>query len=593
MARKGTFGAYKEAYKNPPVDAAGAVTKQFNTEIARIDKKEAADKLAGEKKAKEDADRKERGVAAENKKLKAQADAIEKKTKANTTIFGKKVAQLADTQNAPPSAKAISIISTSQLQNTIENSGLEGIELETALDNIIDDSKVGVANVIATDEVLKKNKVYANDEYFNTFIRGDIDTMAAGNLVLTYTDKDDKPFPDNKPRWVGVDDNDKPVMLTNTEYQAQLVRNGEALDNAFNTEDTIVNGNEDAGILPLSKFVSANSITLDEKKDKSLFITEVRDRFAVQYGQNPIGAARDLYNNRKELKIPDNVATRFAELADDIASGVTVTDEDKLWYATTLSEASSTIADIFIRENFPKAFEPVVDDSSDSTLKTGSNTGINTSGGYVSTTSTSLNETYSDEEVKEIVNNAANGDLEVFTPEGGRVVDEVEKTVLLDKDSKETGYIQWDTESKGILSGDERTGSGTFNIGGIEVTFTDWNDFKSKLRDVIQTDEDSALHKKFSTGEYLVEAETQNQAANLNVKYNKLKASKGITFDVSKDKVLEIIQNGTVVANLDLNADYPLPKRVDFDTEQDFIDASNAVGKTREAAIEIQIDLLN
>ena len=595
MARKGTFGAYKEAYKNPPVDAAGAVTKQLNTEINRIDKKEAADKLAKEKKAKEDADRQERGVAAENKKLKDLEKARTAKNKTNATLYGKTVANLIDTQDGPPSAKAISVLAASRIANLIESNKYEGIEQQQQLEAIWKEANLSVTNILGTDEVFKKNKIYANDDYFNTFVRGNIDSMAAGNLALSFEDKDGNPFPDNKPRWVGVDDEDNPVMLTNIEYQAQLVRNGEALDNAFNTEDMIVNGNKDAGILPLNKFMSENSITLDEKKDKDLFITEVRDRFALQYGQNPIGAARDLYNNRKELKIPDEVATRFAEIANDLVSGVTVSDADKQWYAETLSKASSTIADIFIEDTYPKAFDPETGDgdgNSINTIKKGSNTGANASGGYVQTTIDTLNNSFSNTEIADIVEKASNGDLSALVAEGGKVDDRPNRTVLLDKNLNTQLTINWDIESLGAFKGDERTGSGSFTVGEVTTTFTDWNDFKAKLGSELQGEDAKILHTKFDSGEYLVESEPANQAANLNVRFRDLKGSRGITFDVSKNDKLEIIQNGKVVTHLDLNADYPLPKRADFDTEQDFIDASNEVGKTREAAIDIQLELL-
>ena len=151
MPQQGTFAAYKEAYADKPIDVAGGIAETSQAVV---------DVYTEEEKAK-----------------KAKTEKYEK-------LYGNKVAKIIDTQDAPPGAQEISVTAGDEIYDLIKNSGLEGLDLERAINNVIKDANHAISGITgaAKAKVDQPTDAFFKDSGFGL----DNDTMLNGDYAFQY-----------------------------------------------------------------------------------------------------------------------------------------------------------------------------------------------------------------------------------------------------------------------------------------------------------------------------------------------------------------------------------------------------------------------
>lgn len=176
---EGNYAAYSQQYAKGPVDVAGKTAT-------------AVDEFA------------------KTRKLEQETyDLEQKQTKENNTkLYGDKIANLIDTQEAPPNAQEISIQAGDEIYKLIKEGGLEGIELNRAIDRIVSDSNNAVQGIVKAADA--KNKAPKDLFYTDGKFGASNDQMLKGNFAFEYKD--------GRGQWVGADEKGNPVEYSVKEY---------------------------------------------------------------------------------------------------------------------------------------------------------------------------------------------------------------------------------------------------------------------------------------------------------------------------------------------------------------------------------------
>ena len=275
MPKAGNFAAYKEAYRDKPIDVAGKAVETSQAIIDVYDKE--------------------------------QEEANQKK-KDMENLYGTKVAEIYDTQDAPPSAQEISITAGDKIYDLIKNSDLEGIDLERAINNVIKDANHAITGI--TGAAQTKTQQPQDDFYKDGGFGQGSDEMLKGNLVFQYGNDGRGYFlgPDGP---ISVSDYNTALGSTAQIPQLDFSGVGENLNNL--------------------RIRNEWNLTTQEGQDayRNAATNEITAAF-----NNPLAGTRYLYNNASQLGITDADKQKLLAIGQKLQSGTDLTDEEKTFYET-------------------------------------------------------------------------------------------------------------------------------------------------------------------------------------------------------------------------------------------------------------------
>ena len=562
MPSKGKFTAYQQAYADKPIDVAGNIAKSVDKGVTFAIRKAEQDKKEKELKM------------ANNEKL-----------------FGDAAKQIQVQAGAPPSASHVANISGDEIAKIIKNYP-PGADRAQRINGIITTANKAI-NALTAAKGLKDIKLdaYGEDSGWLDMARN----LMAGDLSYRYNDEGQ-------------------LMVYGTYTNKDGVMQSVDMDldtfaDTIKVPDQVqsLNVSEQSEALRQQQGSGVGTI---ERQNAITTNATLRATQQLNFEDNAVGTVRYLYNN---LDLTPEQKTALRDIGAIFQGGQS--------YDTLNEEQVKLLKDLL-----PKGIErfsgqmvydayglfPEIKASSGGSSGSGSpspsgagstyrsNTDyINSQISLISTgTTIEQSQTIASDliETPQIEPGQAPESLQNLAGEGGTVNSTVEKTTINTADGTNVITIDWDIrDQEGFrfgAGGDERTGSGTVTIGGETLKFKNWNELKAKLPDFILGGSDKREAINFySSGQYLIQQNTNKIVDDLNVNYRSYETEFGVTF--GKDKKtgkITILQSGATVGTIDFSK-YPIPEKGDS-TDTAYEAILQDVMNKRKALVDAQLALI-
>ena len=457
--------AYKEAYADKPIDVAGAHVKaasdvvDFAIQEQKIQEKEAKDRKA-----------------------------------ANSKLYGDAVANVIDTTDGPPDAQQVSTQIGDRIAYLVQDSGLEGIELQNAINNTLKTGNAAITDINTRFAEHQADKNAPKNRYLNLNGQQDeVEEFNNGNRTMQWDPKTGKAL------WVGVDKNGRATQMPI----------GRATKDAEDTPDYSIP--TDAAVEQITTNYGSNPTTprfRDNVQNIETDLTSSVSHSIQTYHQVGNAAAAikkndgtDLYSD-DELRRLNEVGARLEQDPN------TVSKEDKDFFNSMKQEVvdfkvNQIGSSIYGASAWGRRNEKPVEDPNAGSGGGGSNKVPTETKNYIKSTTNVLD-----------------------SKDGVGYDEAVRLTKLITESSSTSDFKEWkdagydvevDYETEG--ENKNRTGKGVLNINGEEVPFSSWEDMKSKLRGVVLGDRQETV-EKFSDTINLVKGDNFGQiATDLGIKF--------------------------------------------------------------------------